>query len=82
VDLEQPLPSDLVLAAAAVRPEIMALTADYQSMAELPDTIRATAEPIAHEVYAGGWRPAYAAGPTRDELVEIVAAATAEPQPA
>ena len=82
VDLDQPLPSDLVLAAAAVRPEIMALTADYQSMAALPATIRSTAEPIAHEVYAGGWRPAYADGPTRDELVEIVAAATAEPQPA
>ena len=50
-------------------------------MAALPATLR-EAEPIAREVYAGGWRPAYAPGPTRDELVEIVAAATAEPQPA
>ena len=40
------------------------------------------AEPIAREVYAGGWRPAYAPGPTRDELVEIVGRVASQPQPA
>ena len=50
-------------------------------MAALPASLRA-AEPIAREVYAGGWRPAYAPGPTRDELVEIVARVVAQPQPA
>jgi hypothetical protein len=79
VDLEAPLPSDLILEAAQVRPEIMASAAGYLSMAALPATLR-EAEPIAREVYAGGWRPAYAAGPGRDELVEIVARAVAQPQ--
>jgi 2-polyprenyl-6-methoxyphenol hydroxylase-like FAD-dependent oxidoreductase len=85
VDLRAPLPSDLILAAAEVRPEIMASAQGYLSMAALPATLRA-AEPIAREVYDGGWRPSYAPGPTRDELVEIVAGAVArtlpEPQPA
>jgi hypothetical protein len=57
----------------------MASAAGYLSMAALPATLR-EAEPIAREVYAGGWRPAYAAGPGRDELVEIVARAVAQPQ--
>jgi 2-polyprenyl-6-methoxyphenol hydroxylase-like FAD-dependent oxidoreductase len=81
VDLDAPLPSDLILAAAEVRPEIMASADGYLSMEALPASLRA-AEPIAREVYGGGWRPAYSPGPSRDELVDIVAAATAEPQPA
>lgn len=81
VDLDAPLPSDLILEAAQVRPEIMASAGGYLSMAALPASLR-EAEPIAREVYAGGWRPAYAPGPTRDELVEIVAQAVAEPRSA
>jgi 2-polyprenyl-6-methoxyphenol hydroxylase-like FAD-dependent oxidoreductase len=71
VDLDAALPSDLILAAAEVRPEIMASAAGYLSMHALPATLR-RAEPLAREVYADGWRPSYAPGPTRDELVEIV----------
>ena len=81
VDPAAPLPSDLILAAAEVRPEIMQHAGGYLSMAALPASLRA-AEPIAREVYAGGWRPAYAPGPTRDELVGIVERAVAQPQPA
>ena len=81
VDLDAPLPSDLILEAAQVRPEIMASAGGYLSMAALPASLR-EAEPIARAVYAGGWRPAYAPGPTRDELAEIVARAVADPQPA
>lgn len=83
VDPAGPLPSDLILAAAEVRPEIMASAGGYLSMAALPASLRA-AEPIAREVYAGGWRPTYAPGPTRDELAEIVgdAIGRTEPQPA
>jgi hypothetical protein len=47
-------------------------------MAALPASLR-EAEPIAREVYAGGWRPAYSLGPSRDELAEIVARAVATP---
>jgi 2-polyprenyl-6-methoxyphenol hydroxylase-like FAD-dependent oxidoreductase len=78
VDVDAPLPSDLILAAAEVRPEIMASAQGYLSMAALPATLRA-AEPAARDVYAGGWRPAYSPGPTRDELVGIVADAARVP---
>jgi 2-polyprenyl-6-methoxyphenol hydroxylase-like FAD-dependent oxidoreductase len=81
VDLTAPLPSHLILEAAQVRPDIMASAGGYLSMAALPASLRA-AEPLAREVYAGGWRPAYAPGPSRDELAAIVAEAVGEPQPA
>jgi 2-polyprenyl-6-methoxyphenol hydroxylase-like FAD-dependent oxidoreductase len=79
VDVDAPLPSDLILEAAQVRPEIMASAGGYLSMAALPASLR-EAEPIAREVYAGGWRPAYSPGPGRQELAEIVARAVSEPQ--
>src|SRR4051794_23651776 len=81
IDVAAPLPSDLILRAAEVRPEIMQHAGGYLSMAALPASLRA-AEPVAREVYAGGWRPSYAPGPTRDELVEIVNEVVAQPQPA
>jgi 2-polyprenyl-6-methoxyphenol hydroxylase-like FAD-dependent oxidoreductase len=85
IDVDAPLPSDLILAAAEVRPEIMGSAQGYLSMAAPPASLRA-AEPIAREVYAGGWRPPYAPGPTRDELAALVAQSGAEtvgePQPA
>jgi 2-polyprenyl-6-methoxyphenol hydroxylase-like FAD-dependent oxidoreductase len=80
VDIDAPLPSDLILQAAEVRPEIMASAGGYLSMAALPASLRA-AEPIARQVYAAGWRPSYSPGPTRDELVAIVAEAASQPQP-
>jgi 2-polyprenyl-6-methoxyphenol hydroxylase-like FAD-dependent oxidoreductase len=81
IDADAPLPSDLILTAAQERPDIMASAGGYLSMAALPASLR-EAEPIAREVYASGWRPAYAPGPTRDELVEIVGRVVAQPQPA
>ena len=78
VDMDRPLPSDLILAAAAVRPEIMQHAGGYLAMAALPASLRA-AEPVAREVYAGGWRPPYAPGPSRDELAEIVRATESRP---
>jgi 2-polyprenyl-6-methoxyphenol hydroxylase-like FAD-dependent oxidoreductase len=74
VDLTAPLPSDLILQAAQVRPEILQHAGGYLSMAALPASLRA-AEDVAREVYAGGWRPAYTPGPTREELAGIVAEA-------
>jgi 2-polyprenyl-6-methoxyphenol hydroxylase-like FAD-dependent oxidoreductase len=80
VDLNGPLPSDLILEAAKVRPEIMASAAGYLTMAALPASLR-EAEPIAREVYDGGWRPSYSPGPSREELAAIIAAAVGGPQP-
>ncbi len=62
VDLDAPLPSDLILAAAEVRPEIMGSAMGFGSMHALPATLRA-AEPIARAVFAAGWRPADRAPP-------------------
>ena len=61
----------LMITPTLVRPEIMASAGGYLSMAALPVTLR-EAEPIAREVYAGGWRRGYDPGPSRDELAEIV----------
>jgi hypothetical protein len=71
VDLDQPLPSDLILAAAAKDPRIGAAAPGYSSMTALPASLR-TAEPLARAVYAVGWRPPFAPGPTRDELAGLI----------
>jgi len=71
VDLRQPLPSDLILAAAEADPSIRADTVGYLRMTALPSSLRA-AEPRARALYANGWRPTPAPGPTRDELADIV----------
>lgn len=80
VDLTRRLPSDLIGAAAQVDPSLMAVVGPYQGMQALPDTLDAV-EPRAREVYATGWRPPVPAGPTRDELAELVTRA-ARPAPA
>jgi hypothetical protein len=74
VDLSQPLPSDLILAAAEADPGIRAAAAGYLSMTQLPSSLQAV-ESRARALYAGGWRPRPAPGPSRTELAEIVRAA-------
>ena len=78
VDLSQPLPSDLILAAAEADPSLRAAYTGYLSMTELPSSLRAI-EPRARALYAGGWRPRPAPGPDRDELTEIVRTALRTP---
>jgi 2-polyprenyl-6-methoxyphenol hydroxylase-like FAD-dependent oxidoreductase len=70
LDLDLPLPSDVVLAAAERDPTIGAAAAPYLAMTAGP----ASLDPLqasARAVYETGWRPAYADGPSRDELVRI-----------
>ena len=74
VDLTRPLPSDLVMAAAAVDPRIAGALPGYLTMRELPSCLEPV-EPLARAVYESGWRPAVSPGPTRGELVELVHAA-------
>jgi 2-polyprenyl-6-methoxyphenol hydroxylase-like FAD-dependent oxidoreductase len=80
VDLSQPLPSDLILAAAQADPGIFGATFGYLGMTALPASLRAV-EPRARALYATGWRPSVAPGPTRDELARIIQAAL-RPSPA
>lgn len=71
VDLAQPLPSDLICAAAEAIPELAKVTGPYQAMMTLPASLSA-AEPRARDAYASGWRPAVPAGPAHAELTEII----------
>ncbi len=74
LDLSGPLTSDLIAAAVEADPRIGDYAAGYFAMTALPETL-GPAEPWARAVYQDGWRPAYAPGPTRDELVEIIRSA-------
>jgi hypothetical protein len=71
VDLCQPLPSDLILAAAQADPSIRGATTGYLRMTAPPSSLRAV-EPRARALYANGWRPPPAPGPSRNELADIV----------
>ena len=71
LDLSVPLTSDLIAAAVEADPRIGQHAAGYFAMTALPESLR-PAEPWARAVYQDGWRPAYAPGPTRDELVDVI----------
>ena len=71
LDLSVPLTSDLIAAAGEADRRIGQHAAGYFAMTALPESLR-PAEPLARAVYQDGWRPAYAPGPTRDELVDVI----------
>lgn len=71
VDLNRPLPSDLIVAAAEADPALRDIVGPYASMDALPASL-APAEPRARALFAKGWRPSFPAGPTRDELSAVV----------
>jgi 2-polyprenyl-6-methoxyphenol hydroxylase-like FAD-dependent oxidoreductase len=66
------LPGDLVLAAAEQDPAIREYAGPWLSMDAGAESLEPARE-LARGVYATGWRPSYAEGPTRDELVAILA---------
>ena len=72
IDLDGPLTSHLIADAVRVEPRIGPYARDYFAMTGLPSTLR-PAEPLARAVYETGWRPPLAEGPSRDELVELIA---------
>ena len=76
LDLSVPLTSDLIAAAVEADPRIGQHAAGYLAMTAMPESLR-PAEPWARAVYQDGWRPAYAQGPTRDELVDVIRRAVA-----
>ena len=68
LDLDAPIPSDVVCAAAAELPEIAPLAGMYAGMVVLPAALAPFQEPT-RALLRTGWRPPLAAGPSRDELV-------------
>ena len=71
LDLSVPLSSDLIAAAAEADPRIGQHAGGYFAMTALPESLR-PAEPWARAVYLDGWRPGYAPGPTRNQLVDVI----------
>ena len=64
VDLDRPLPSDLITAVAEVDPSLMRVIGPYFGMQAPPSSLRAI-EPRAREIYASGWRLPVPEGPDR-----------------
>jgi flavin-dependent dehydrogenase len=71
IDLSQPLTSAAIVAAADAEPAIVPHVGGYMAMSALPASL-AAAEPLARAVYRSGWRPAFADGPSRNELVAVL----------
>jgi hypothetical protein len=76
VDLSRPLTSGHIVAATQADSSLMQVVGAYLGMEALPATL-AQVEPRARAIYVGGWRPHVPAGPTRDELVELISPLTA-----
>lgn len=77
VDLSRPLPSDLIVAAAGLDPVLRAGVHSYERMLALPSSLDGL-QARARTIYAGGWRPAPADGPTREELARLCVTQGAE----
>ncbi|MDD7935893.1 FAD-dependent oxidoreductase [Actinomycetospora straminea] len=80
VDPTRPPTSDLVVSATAADPSLMRVVGPYLGMTAPPASLVAV-HPRVREIYASGWRPPVADGPTVDELAALVAGASPEPSP-
>jgi 2-polyprenyl-6-methoxyphenol hydroxylase-like FAD-dependent oxidoreductase len=72
IDLTKPMPSDLICALAEIDKTVMPLVGAYQGMFAKPAALSAVEE-RAREAFQSGFRPAIPQGPTRDELVDLIA---------
>ena len=68
LDVKAPLPSGVVIAAAAEDPSLLPSAAGYLGMMA-PPSVLSELEPLVRERLRAGWRPAYAEGPSRDALL-------------
>lgn len=68
LDIEAPLPSDVICDAAAEDPSLLAVVGPYFAMMTLPAGLGAAEERV-RAMLRSGWRPKLSEGPTRDELV-------------
>ena len=75
IDLDAPIPSDVICAAAEVDPSLGRFVMPYLGMAAPPAVLRPAQERV-REILRTGWRPPLAGGPTRDELADVVLGAT------
>ncbi|HET6818307.1 MAG TPA: FAD-dependent oxidoreductase [Mycobacteriales bacterium] len=71
LDLDARIPSDVVVECAQVDPSIFAAAGPYLAMLALPSVLDGVQDK-ARAVLRTGWRPSYADGPTRDDLVDLM----------
>ena len=71
IDLSKRLPADLIMKAAAVDPTIQDASWSYLAMTGGASCLDPFEE-RARAVYQTGWRPTFADGPSRDELVALI----------
>ena len=76
VDLSRPLTSGHITAAAEADPSLMRVIGPFIAMEALPATLTAI-EPRVRDIYASGWRPEVPAGPSREDLIELITPLTA-----
>jgi 2-polyprenyl-6-methoxyphenol hydroxylase-like FAD-dependent oxidoreductase len=77
LDPTRPLTSTAIVAAAQADTRIESQLFGYLTMTALPSSLLPV-EQRARAVYEGGWRPTPAEGPSRDDLVALGRAATAD----
>ena len=70
LDLEARIPSDVVCECAQVDPSIMSAALPYFGMLAGPGVLDSVQD-AARAVLRTGWRPPYAEGPTREDLVRL-----------
>lgn len=74
IDLDAPIPSDVICAAGEVDPSLGSMIMPYLAMAATPAVLRPAQERV-RQILRSGWRPPLADGPTRDELAAAVSGA-------
>jgi 2-polyprenyl-6-methoxyphenol hydroxylase-like FAD-dependent oxidoreductase len=71
IDLDRPIPWDLVSAAVPERPDFMRLLGPFFGMHTQPRSIDPLREQV-REMLRNGWRPAQPPAPTREDLVAAI----------
>ena len=74
IDLDAPIPSDVVCAAGEVDPSLLSVIMPYQRMVAPPQILQPAQQRV-RELLRTGWRPPIGDGPTRDELAAAVTGA-------
>jgi 2-polyprenyl-6-methoxyphenol hydroxylase-like FAD-dependent oxidoreductase len=72
IDVDAPLSSDVICAAAREDPAIWRVAGPFLTMQALPTSLKA-AEEDARAVLRTGWRPPYEPGPSAPDLAEVLA---------
>ena len=71
IDLDAPIPSDVICAAGEVDPSLAPMIMPYLGMFA-PPTVLQPAQERVREILRSGWRPTLGDGPSRDELAAVV----------